>query len=852
VCTARHGLRSVCGAWLAQLLVACTALGEHSVVRVSIAADAPVRAAVEEVAVRLEMQASDGGWIEKVARRFDDTASGWPLTLALGGNRIDSYGTYQLTATARDASSAVVAEARAIREFRSGTELTLAVRFEASCMFRPACGSGRTCHERECVEARSVFENAEPAADGGKAGSSGDEPAPGAGLDLPCSQAGLLSCAGTASRLPLSCDGSIWRAGTACAENERCDSEGPQRGTCQPVNDECVGREPDALFCKDEQMLRCRELIALEVRPCGQHEHCVTKPSGARCECLTGYRDDGAGCNPIADCSGCDPLTRCSMEQGARVCGACPDGYTGNGELGCVPLLTTLAPEGGGLMPELERTRFDYRLRVPLVTQRASIALQAPANSRIEVNGAPLPAAGRWTSGKLSLGQTPVQIAVIGESGATSTYKLMIERAGGEEAFIKAHVPGSEDTLGLSIGLSANTLVVGAPWEDSAATTVNGDAENDSKTDSGAAYVYERSGETWALAAYLKANDAAREDYLGVSVALSGDTIAVGAIRDNLINLADTPTRSGAVYVFVRKQGAWVQQARLDPSSGNAGDVFGYSVALAGDTLLVGSARDGSGGAAYVFARNGETWSEVQKLRPSKANAGAMFGSYVALSGDTLAVGAQSDDSAAFNGGAAYVFVKRGKSWVEQQQVVADALQPSAAFGYALSLQGDRLLVGAPRLVSLLSFAATLPSGEAFVFERSGEHWTQTQQLTATVPRASDYFGASVALTATGLIAVGAAGDSSGAAGVAADAQRSDLRASGAIYLFDHDGSAWQRSAFIKAAKPREGALFGFAAALTEEALAVGACFDSGNARGVNGAVGANDLTDSGAAYVFR
>jgi hypothetical protein len=397
----------------------------------------------------------------------------------------------------------------------------------------------------------------------------------------------------------------------------------------------------------------------------------------------------------------------------------------------------------------------------------------------------------------------------------------------------------------MSVGVSGDTFVIGAAYEDSGATQVDGPADDESAADSGAAYVFQRLADAWQQTAYLKANDAARGDYFGTSVAISGDTIAVGATHSDVLSLATVPTRSGAVYIFVRRQGRWQQQVRLDAGEAASGDMFGYHIALEGDRLVVGATRDGTGGGAYVFERSGETWSAAQKLQPNELMARANFGCYVQVSGDTIAIGAQNDSSAASNAGAVYVFVKQGDVWQEQQRVVAEPARESANFGYGLGLYGDRLVVGAPRLLSILSFTS-VPSGEAFVFERRQGRWSQMQLLKATEPRSSDYFGASVSLNAT-TIAIGAIGDPSSDTGIGADPTTGGLAFSGAVQLFGHDGKTWRPSVFIKATRPGSNYLFGFAMALSAEELVVSSINDDGSMQ-----AGQNGPSSSGAAYVVR
>ena len=239
-----------------------------------------------------------------------------------------------------------------------------------------------------------------------------------------------------------------------------------------------------------------------------------------------------------------------------------------------------------------------------------------------------------------------------------------------EQAYIKASNAGVGDLFGHSVALDGDTLAVGAYWENSNATGVDGDQSNNDAAPSGAVYVFVRSGTTWSQQAYIKASNTEAEDYFGISVALDGDTLAVGAFwedsnatgvdGDQSNNDAD---ESGAVYVFVRSGTTWTQQAYIKPSNTDAGDLFGREVALDGDTLAVGADVEDSNatgvdgdqsnnyedavgsGAVYVFVRSGTTWSQQAYIKASNTGAEHYFGSAVALDGDTLAVGADYESS---------------------------------------------------------------------------------------------------------------------------------------------------------------------------------------------------------------
>ena len=275
-------------------------------------------------------------------------------------------------------------------------------------------------------------------------------------------------------------------------------------------------------------------------------------------------------------------------------------------------------------------------------------------------------AAGRSLPARFLTSNTGVVLSV-DERGAH--YPITIDPIA-QQAYLKASNTGASDFFGASVAISGNTVVVGAFGEDSAATGVNGNQANNSAIDSGAAYVFVRSGSTWTQQAYLKASNTGASDFFGASVAISGDTMVVGAydedsaatgVNGNQAN--NSAVDSGAAYVFVRSGTTWTQQAYLKASNTGVSDLFGNSVAISGDTLVIGAYTEDSAatgvngnqadnsafasGAAYVFVRSGSTWSQQAYLKASNTGPNDLFGASVAISGNTVVVGAFGEDSAA-------------------------------------------------------------------------------------------------------------------------------------------------------------------------------------------------------------
>ncbi|MBI3852492.1 MAG: FG-GAP repeat protein [Verrucomicrobia bacterium] len=305
-----------------------------------------------------------------------------------------------------------------------------------------------------------------------------------------------------------------------------------------------------------------------------------------------------------------------------------------------------------------------------------------------------------------------------------------------QQAYLKASNTGQYDGFGNSVAMSGDTVVVGASWEKSNATGVNGNQSDNSASGAGAAYVFVRSGTNWTQQAYLKASNTDGGDHFGGSVAVSGDTVVVSAAGEasaatgvNGNQSDNSAASSGAAYVFVRNGTTWTQQAYLKASNTDAGDYFGQSVALSGDTVVVGAPVESSNatgvngnqsnnsaassGAAYVFVRNGTTWTQQAYLKAANTGADDLFGDQVAISGDTVVVGAYHEDSnatgvngnqgdnSATNSGAAYVFVRSGTTWSEQAYLKASNTGGATdgwagdRFGNSVAVSGGTVVVGA-------------------------------------------------------------------------------------------------------------------------------------------------------------
>jgi len=461
-----------------------------------------------------------------------------------------------------------------------------------------------------------------------------------------------------------------------------------------------------------------------------------------------------------------------------------------------------------------------------------------------------------------------------------------------QQAYLKASTTDPGDRFGWSVAVSGDTVVVSASYEDGAAVGVNGNQVDNGAVDAGAAYVFVRAGGTWIQQAYLKASNTGAGDQFGRTVAIDGDTVVVGAWTEDSAAVGvggnqadDSAVDSGAAYVFVRSGGTWSQQAYLKASNTGAGDRFGRAVSLSGDTIVIGANLEDSSatgvdgvqaddsasnaGAAYVFVRNGSTWSQQAYLKASNTETADLFGLPVSVSGDTVVVGAYWEDSnavgvdgnqadnSATNSGAAYVFVRSGTTWSQQAYLKASNTEASDSFGRRVAMSGDTVVVGAyfedSAAVGVDGNQAdnsATNSGAAYVFARSGGTWSQQAYLKASNTGALDAFGWSVAVSGDTVV-VGAFVESSNATGVDGNQADDSASAAGAAYVFVRTGGAWSQLAYLKASNTGATDYFGHTVAVCGTTVVVGAYREGSNATGVDGNGADDSAAEAGAAYVF-
>jgi hypothetical protein len=283
----------------------------------------------------------------------------------------------------------------------------------------------------------------------------------------------------------------------------------------------------------------------------------------------------------------------------------------------------------------------------------------------------------------------------------------------------------------------------------------------------------------------LKGSDTVARDYLGYSVAISGTSAVVGA--------PGYAGHAGRAYVFTKTGAGWKQAAELKGSDTAAGDYFGYSVAISGTTAIVGApglAR------TYVFTKSGAGWKQAAELKGSDTVVGDAFGDSVAISGTSAVAGADGHAKAA---GRAYVFTKTGAGWKQAAELKGSDSVAGDYFGDSLATSGTSAVVGASGYAR--------DAGRAYVFAKTGVGWKQAAELKGSDTVAGDYFGGSVAISGTTIVA--------GAPVFTKEA--------GQAYVFTNTASGWKQATELKGSDTVAGDAFGDSVAISGTSAVAGA-----------------------------
>jgi hypothetical protein len=335
-------------------------------------------------------------------------------------------------------------------------------------------------------------------------------------------------------------------------------------------------------------------------------------------------------------------------------------------------------------------------------------------------------------------------------------------------------------------------------------------------TSNGSAYIFtpdDIDPNNWVQQAKLTAIGGSKADYFGHSVSISGDFAVVGAYCDD-----DKGSGSGSAYIFKRDGVTWSQQAKLLASDGAGGDEFGWAVSIGGDYALIVARNDrdngGLSGSAYIFKREGTNWVQQQKLLASDGAASDEFGSWsVSINGDLAIIGARCDDDKGSNSGSTYIFRHDGERWVELPKLLADDGEAGDAFGHSTSICDDYAIIGAP-----YSDDAGSNSGSVYIFAPNDidpNNWVQRQKLTASDANADDNFGWSVSISGDYAIICARQDDE-----IASNA--------GAAYIFKRVGESWVEQQKLLASDGAASDCMGWSVSISGDKAIAGAPYDDG------------------------
>jgi predicted amidohydrolase len=375
-----------------------------------------------------------------------------------------------------------------------------------------------------------------------------------------------------------------------------------------------------------------------------------------------------------------------------------------------------------------------------------------------------------------------------------------------EQAKLLASDGEERDQFGRCVSIDGDTALIGVP---------NGDNNGE---ETGSAYVFTRSGNSWTQQAKLLASDGAAGDDFGYSVSLDGDTAIIGAYHDD-----DYGENSGSAYIFTRDGTTWDQQAKLLPLDETFR--FGECVSIDGDYVIIGNQfNDENGwnsGSAYIFTGNGSSWTQQAKLLASDGEAEDYFGISVSIDGETVIIGAYTDNDNGNYSGSAYIFTRSGSSWTQQAKLLASDGAPYDYFGWSTSIDNNTAIIGA-----FEDDDNEENSGSVYIFTRSGSSWKQQAKLLASDGEERDWFGYSVSIEGdTALIG----------------AHEGDYyeQHSGVAYIFNRSGSSWTQEAKLHASDYAAGDHFGFSTSISGDSVIIGAWADDDYG------------SSSGSAYIF-
>jgi|GEM_PF-1468565 len=388
------------------------------------------------------------------------------------------------------------------------------------------------------------------------------------------------------------------------------------------------------------------------------------------------------------------------------------------------------------------------------------------------------------------------------------------------QAYIKASNTSAGDAFGSSVAIDGDRLVVGARYEDGCGTGVNPATNADGCDDSGAAYVYERVNGVWTQTALLKPSNTGAGDEFGITVSVDGDIIAVGSrLEDSCASTIDGDetdnncSSAGAAYIFEYANGAWSQTAYIKPSNTDSFDNFGNAVSVSGNRVAIGSVyEDGCG----------------------------------------TDVGADETDNLCLNPGAAFIFEKGANGWTQQAYFKSNAPGDNNRYAQGLSLDGDRLVVGAGRRKGCTVGATSgcNNAGAVYVYDYANGAWAFTAELRSSNLDGGDRFGENLDLDGDRLL-ITSRNEDSCATTIDGDTTNDACGQAGAAYLFELINGTWTQTVYFKGSATQSNAFFGTTAALDGDRILIGSHNEDNCNAGLN-STPATGCLDTGAAYLFE
>jgi hypothetical protein len=358
---------------------------------------------------------------------------------------------------------------------------------------------------------------------------------------------------------------------------------------------------------------------------------------------------------------------------------------------------------------------------------------------------------------------------------------------------------------GKSIAMDGDFAIVGSP-----------------RSARGSAYLLKRTKDEWVEKQIIMSSNGTNGQEFGRSVAIHGDIAVVGAYKERLDSLGDNDLyAAGAAYVFENIGGTWTQVQTLFAYDRAKEDQFGNSVAISGNSILVG-ANKSPYGEVYVFEREDSVWNFTQKLT-TESNKVYRFGSSIAMDSNQLIIGdflenLDANDSNKIPGaGAAYIFEKQTGRWVVVQKLVASDRAVSDKFGSSVGISGNRIIVGAPEEDhNVFGEDSAKGSGSVYLYEKKNDTWMQTDKIVSSNRDVGEKFGFSVAIKNDRAI-VGAPYEEQDAKGVFGVLQ------GGAVYLLAKSDGEWIHAHKVTA--PERAAIdrFGWSVAISKDLALVGA-----------------------------